>query len=118
MTPDEKEVWLTNPNEKRLWVFDATVMPPKRLRSIDVCRKSHGWITFSLDGAYAWPDTSDVIDARTKVVIATLKDHEGKPVASSKFIEIHFRGGKAVRMGDQFGIGRAGTPHYLQTPGE
>ncbi len=106
MTPDEKEIWLSNPNDKRLWVFDATTMPPKRLRSIDVCRKSHGWITFSLDGVYAWPDTSDIIDAKTKRIIATLKDHRGKPVASSKFIEIHFRKGKPIRMGDQFGIGR------------
>jgi len=114
MTPDEKEIWLTNPNDKRLWVYDATVMPAKRLRSIDVCRKSHGWITFSLDGVYAWPDTSEVIDAKTKKVLATLKDESGKPVASSKFIEVHFRDGKPVRMGDQFGIGRTGTPHYLK----
>jgi len=106
MTPDEKEIWLTNPNDKRLWIFDATVMPPKRLRSIDVCRKSHGWITFSLDGAYAWPDTSEVFDAKTKKVVATLIDRRGSPVASSKFIEVHFRAGVPVRMGDQFGIGR------------
>jgi DNA-binding beta-propeller fold protein YncE len=110
MTPDEKEIWLTNPNDKRLWVFDATVMPPKRLQSIDVRSSSHGWITFSLDGAFAWPDTGDVIDARAKKVITTLKDDGGKIVASSKFIEIHLdKDGKVVRMGDQFGLGRVGV---------
>ena len=109
MTPDEKEIWLTNPNDKRLWVFDATVMPPKRLRSIDVRSKSHGWITFSLDSRFAWPDTGDVIDLKTQKVIATLRDPKGNVVASSKFIEVHIRDGKVVRMGDQFGIGRRGT---------
>jgi DNA-binding beta-propeller fold protein YncE len=109
MTPDEKEVWLANPNDKRLWVFDATVMPPKRKQSIEVNCQSHGWITFSLDGHYAWPDTGDVIDARTKKIVATLTTPDGKSlIRSSKFIEIHFRDGKPVRVGDQFGIGRAG----------
>jgi DNA-binding beta-propeller fold protein YncE len=107
MTPDEKEIWLTNPNDKRLWVYDATVMPPTVIRSIDVCRKSHGWITFSLDGKHAWPDTSEVFNAETKKVIAVLKDTRGRPVASSKFIEVHLDPtGRVVRMGDQFGIGR------------
>jgi DNA-binding beta-propeller fold protein YncE len=108
MTPNEKEIWLADPRDKRLWVFDATVMPPRQLQSIDVAVTSHGWITFSLDGRYAWPDTGDVIDARTKKVVATLNGLEGDDVIrSSKFIEIHFRDGVPIRMGDQFGIGRA-----------
>ncbi len=108
MTPDEKEIWLPNQKDKRLWVFDATVMPPKQMQSIDVQVTSHGWVTFSLDGQYAWPDTGDVIDARTKKVVATLKGIDGKGVIrSSKFIEIQFRDGVPIRMGDQFGIGRA-----------
>ncbi len=110
MTPNEKEIWLPNPKDKRMWVFDATVMPPKQMQSIDVAVTSHGWVTFSLDGRYAWPDTGDVINARTKKVVATLKGIDGKGVIrSSKFIEIHFRDGVVVRMGDQFGIGRATT---------
>jgi hypothetical protein len=80
------------------------------MQSIDVAVTSHGWVTFSLDGRYAWPDTGDVINARTKKVVATLKGIDGKGVIrSSKFIEIHFRDGVPVRMGDQFGIGRATT---------
>ena len=110
MTPDEKEIWLANPSDKRIWIFDATVMPPKRLRAIDVRSKSQGWITFSLDGRYAWTDTGEVIDARTKKTVATLKGIDGKGVImSSKLIEIHFKDGKPIRAGDQFGIGRV-TP--------
>ena len=87
--------------------MDTTVMPPRQLRSIDVRSKSHGWVSFSIDGRYAWPDTGDVIDAGTKQVVATLRGLDGKEVVrSSKFIEIHFRDGVPVRVGDQFGIGR------------
>jgi hypothetical protein len=48
-----------------------------------------------------------VIDTQTKKIVATLRGLDGKSVVrSSKFIEIHFRDGIPVRVGDQFGIGR------------
>ncbi|MDP7289520.1 MAG: hypothetical protein QGH94_16175, partial [Phycisphaerae bacterium] len=107
LTPDEKELWLPNPSDKRMLIFDATVMPPKQVGSIDVRSKSHGWITFSLDGKYAWTDTGEVIDAKTKKIVATLKGIDGKGlILSSKFIEIQFKDGKPIKVGDQFGIGR------------
>ena len=78
-----------------------------RDRLAALSRKGHGWVTFSLDGKYAWCHTPDVIDAKTRQVIATLKDEKGEPFCSSKFIEIQFENGKVVAMGDQFGLGRA-----------
>jgi hypothetical protein len=48
-----------------------------------------------------------VIDVRTRKVVATLKDEAGTPVCGSKFIEVHFRGGKLVTVGNEFGLGRA-----------
>jgi hypothetical protein len=87
-------------------VYDATVMPPKLKQSIDVSYTSHGWITFSIAGDYAYPDTGDVIDPRTKQIVAKLVDEKGNSVRSSKFIEVHFQDGKPIRMGDQFGVGR------------
>ena len=66
----------------------------------------HGWVTFSLDGRYAWSHTPDVFDVKTKNLVATLKDENGTPVSSSKFIEVHFRDGKVVQMGNEFGLGR------------
>ncbi len=107
MNPDETEIWLVDQDQKRLYVFDATVMPPVEKQHIDTSAKVHGWITFSMDGRYAYPDTGDVIDAKTKKIIATLVDGEGKRVTSSKFIEIHFRDGQPVRVGQQMGMGRA-----------
>ena len=105
LTPDEKELWICDGPNQRLHLFDATVMPPKQVASLEV-RDDPGWITFSLDGKFAYPSTGEVIDVATRKIVATLKDETGAAVHSEKLVEIHFAGGKAVRNGDQFGIGR------------
>ena len=86
-------------------VFDATVTPPKQTVSVAL-RDQPGWVTFSLDGRYAYPSTGEVIDTKTKKVFATLKDEKGRPVHSEKMVEIHFKDGMPVKAGDQFGVGR------------
>ena len=105
LTPDEKEVWVCDAVNERMHIFDATVMPPRQIASI-VVRDQPGWITFSLDGKYAYPSTGDVIDVATRTIITTLKDETGAAVHSEKVVEVHFANGVPVRHGDQFGIGR------------
>ena len=106
LTPDEKELWISDQDGKKLFIFSTASLPPRETGHVDLSAGGHGWICFSLDGRYAWCHTSDVIDARTRQIVATLKDETGAPVSGSKFIEIHFRNGKVVAMGDQFGLGR------------
>jgi len=65
LTPDEKELWLSDGANSKLHVFDATVMPPKQVATISV-RDQPGWITFSLDGRYAFPSTGEIIDTKTE----------------------------------------------------
>ena len=91
---------------KKLFIYDATKMPPEPKGHVELSQGGHGWVTFSLDGRYAWTHTPDVFDARTKKRVAILKDENGKPVSGSKFIEIHFRDGKVVQVGNEFGLGR------------
>jgi DNA-binding beta-propeller fold protein YncE len=105
LTPDEKELWLDDSANSSLHIFDATVMPPKQMMSIKL-RDQPGWITFSVDGRYAYPSTGDVIDVRSKRIVATLQDETGKGVQSEKLLELVFANGKPVGAGDQFGIGR------------
>ncbi|HXT41336.1 MAG TPA: hypothetical protein VN887_15105 [Candidatus Angelobacter sp.] len=107
LTPDEKELWISDQEGRKLFIFDATQTPPKETGHVDLSQGGHGWVTFSLDGRYAWCHTPDVIDAHARKIVATLKDENGKPVCGSKFIEVHFRDGKVVNMGDQFGLGHA-----------
>jgi len=110
LTPDEKEVWVTDAHNRRLHVFDNTVMPPKQVDSIAL-REEPGWITFSVDGRFAYPSTSDVIDTRTRKIVADLTDETGRQVHSEKLLEIDFAGDKVARTGDQFGIGRVTSDH-------
>jgi DNA-binding beta-propeller fold protein YncE len=105
LVPDEKEIWLTDATNRRLHIFDATVMPPKQQASI-LLRDEPGWVTFSIDGRYAYPSTGDVIEVATRRIIVGLTDETGAAVQSEKMVEIDFRGREPVRAGDQFGIGQ------------
>jgi DNA-binding beta-propeller fold protein YncE len=112
LTPDESEVWVCDGANSRLHVFDATSTPPRLIHSITV-RDQPGWVTFTLDGRFAIPSTGEVIDVRTKRVVATLSDEGGRPVQSEKLLEIVFSDRGPVRTGDQFGLGRRGTSYGI-----
>jgi len=104
LTPDETELWVTDAANSQLHIFDAT-MPPKELAAIAL-RDQPGWVTFSIDGQFAYPSTGDVIDVKTRKIVAGLKDEEGHEVQSEKLLEIDFADGQPIRTGDQFGLGR------------
>jgi hypothetical protein len=106
LTPDERELWISDQVGKKLFIYDATKMPPEPKGDVELSQGGHGWVTFSLDGRYAYTHTPDVFDAKTKKLVATLKDESGVPVSGSKYFEVHFRDGKVVEMGSEFGLGR------------
>src|SRR5207253_5125841 len=105
LTPDEKEVWVCDGANSHVHIFDVTTLPPKQTVSIKL-REQPGWVTFSLDGKYAYPSTGEVIDTATKKIVAALADEKGAEVHSEKMVEIHFKDGVPVAAGDQFGLGR------------
>ncbi len=97
LRPDQKEVWLVDGVYGYVYVFDVTVTPPAQIASIpifqDVKERPHpGWITFGIDGRYAYPDGGIVIDAMTKKIAARIP-------TSEKLIEIDFENGRPVRAG-------------------
>ena len=105
LTPDEKELWIADATNRRMHVFDSTAMPPMQLVSIEV-RDEPGWITFSLDGKFAYPSTGDIIEVATHRIVAGLKDETGAIVQSEKLLEVDFQDSEPIRNSDQFGIGR------------
>jgi DNA-binding beta-propeller fold protein YncE len=105
MTQDETEIWIADNANNYVRVFDATVMPPTLKTSVKV-RDEPGWITFGIDGKLGYPSTGDVVDVRTKAIVATLQDENGANAESEKMLEIDFAGGKPVAAGDQFGKGK------------
>jgi hypothetical protein len=105
LTPNEQEIWVCDGANSRVHIFDVTSLPPKQVASLPL-REQPGWVTFSIDGQFAYPSTGEVIDTRTRRIVAALADEEGRQVHSEKLLEIDFRDGQAIRAGDQFGIGR------------
>jgi hypothetical protein len=115
LTPDERELWISDQVGKRLFFFDATQMPPVPKGHVELSQGGHGWVTFSLDGRFAYSHAPDIFDARTKRRVGTFKDEAGRPVSASKYIEVHFRDGKVVEVASEFGLGRkhaAGVPAH------
>jgi hypothetical protein len=109
LTVDESELWLTDAANSRMHVFDASVMPPKQVATIQV-RDQPGWITFGIDGRYAYPSTGDIIETKSRRIVAGLQDERGQAVQSEKMLEIDFAGSKPIRAGDQFGLGQVRQP--------
>jgi DNA-binding beta-propeller fold protein YncE len=97
LRPDQKEVWMVDGVYGYVYVFDVTSPTARQVASIPVFadpkeRPHPGWLTFSIDGAYAYPDGGVVIDTRTKRVVARLP-------TSEKLIEVDFENGRAVLAG-------------------
>jgi hypothetical protein len=116
LTPDEKELWVVDAYNRRVHIFDATVMPPRQVESLKL-RDEPGWVTFSIDGRLAYPSTGDVIDVKTRKIVAGLKDEVGHEVQSEKLLEVDFQGGQPIRAGNQFGVGRVTEAAALSDSG-
>lgn len=104
LTPDEKEVWVADGHNMRIHIFSAHA-PYQQLSTIPL-QDMPGWITFSIDGKYAYPSSGEVIDVKSRKILTTLTDEFNNSVASEKMMEVEFKGNKVVKAGDQFGIGR------------
>ena len=88
----------------RLHIFDA--QPPYQQRTTIALDDMPGWVTFSMDGQYAYPSSGEVIHAKTRKVLYLLQDDQFNTVSSEKMVEVFLKNGKVVRAGDQFGLGR------------
>ena len=84
--PDDKELWVADGVGNRLRVFDSRPFPPVHMASIPLDRQPR-WITFGLDGRYAYSATGDVVDAASKQVVATLRDEDGRIVESERMLD-------------------------------
>ena len=87
------------PPSRRASANDVTALPPRLVASIPIFadpkeRPNPGWVSFGIDGRYAYPDGGAVIDTETKKVVARIP-------TSEKLIEIDFRNGRPVQVGQR-----------------
>lgn len=97
LRPDGKEIWFVDGVYGYVYVFDVTNLPAKHVADLPIFENpaqtpKPGWVSFSLDGRYAYPDGGVVYDAYTKKVATRIP-------TSEKMIEIQFRDGKPVKAG-------------------
>lgn len=97
ITPDQKEIWMVDGVYGYVYVFDITQPAPNQIAAIPLFagpteRPHPGWVSFSIDGRFAYPDGGAVIDTTTKTVVARIPTTE-------KLIEIDFDGTRAVAAG-------------------
>jgi hypothetical protein len=97
LTPDQKEVWVVDGVYGYVYAYDVTALPPSLVASIPLFaeakeRPHPGWVSFGIDGRFAYPDGGAVIDTATKKVVARIP-------TSEKLIQIDFRGGRPVKSG-------------------
>jgi DNA-binding beta-propeller fold protein YncE len=104
LTPNEKELWVADCANSAIHVFDSKVMPPKQLTTIKA-RDCVGWLSFSMDGRFAYSSTGEIIDVATRRIVAALQDETGHEVQSEKVLDLIIANGKMVRAGNQFGVG-------------
>ena len=95
--PDQKEVWVVDGVYGYVYVYDITSLPPKQVAEVPLFqnpseRPHPGWLSFSIDGKYAYPDGGAVIDTATKKVVSRIP-------TSEKLVEVDFKDGKAVKAG-------------------
>lgn len=97
LRPDQKEIWFVDGVYGYVYAFDVSQMPPKHVADMPIFKNpaetpKPGWVSFSLDGKYAYPDGGVVYDAFTHKVVTYIP-------TSEKMIEIQFRDGKAIQAG-------------------
>jgi DNA-binding beta-propeller fold protein YncE len=111
---NEREVWLSDGLNNLVHVFDNTQMPPKEVSNF----KTHGgayWMTPSVDGKLAYLSSGDVVDVKTKKIIAQLKDEYGRVMHSEKLLDMVFHQGKLVQVSNQFANGFGPYQQPLET---
>jgi DNA-binding beta-propeller fold protein YncE len=104
LTNDEREVWVADGINNYIHIFDNTKMPPRQIDSIKTSAGPY-WITVGLDGKLAYVSSSDVIDMKSRKIIARMKDEYGRPMYSEKLLDMIFTNGKLTRVANQFGNG-------------
>jgi DNA-binding beta-propeller fold protein YncE len=103
LTPDEKEVWVTDGLFNKIHIFSNTD-DPKEIDTIDTTGGPF-WMTFGVDGHYAYVSSGDVIDIATHKIVGQMKDEYGHPLYSEKLLDMTFDNGRLQRVSNQFANG-------------
>ncbi len=100
LTPDESEIWLADGVFNKIHIFSNTD-DPKEIDTIDTPGGTF-WLTFGLDGKYAYASSGDVIDVKTHKIVGQMQDEYGHTMYSEKLLDMTFDNGHLQRVSNQF----------------
>ena len=108
-TPDEREVWQSSrADDPHVYIWNmrdpmAPILAERvRLKS----RRGAHWLSFDIEGNYAYVAPNKNSDDATEIFDAHTHKSVGLIGSSEDMIEIDFADGRVSRVGDQYGIGR------------
>jgi WD40 repeat protein len=108
-TPDEREVWQSSSaDDPHIYVWNMRdPMAPALAERVSM-KSRHGahWVTFDIEGNYAYVAPNKSSDDATEIFDAHTHKSVGFIGSSEDMIEIDFADGKVSRVGDQYGVGR------------
>src|SRR5215471_1562594 len=108
-TPDEREVWQSSrADDPHIYVWSMRdPMAPVLAERVSM-KSRHGahWVTFDIEGHYAYVAPNKSSDDATEIFDAHTHKSVGLIGSSEDMIEIDFANGEVSRIGDQFGVGR------------
>jgi hypothetical protein len=109
-TPDEHQVWINDGGLPQVHVFDMAVTPPQELPPVPVSNVAPHWLTFSIDGRFAYIAGQKGTGQLTDVVDASTRERVQKLGSSEDLLEVDFSQGAVAAVGNQFGVGRVTSP--------
>jgi hypothetical protein len=107
-TPDEREVWQSSSADDPhvyVWSMRDPMAPVLAERINMKSRRGAHWVTFDIEGNYAYVAPNKSSDDATEIFDAHTHKSLGLIGSSEDMIEIDFADGKVSRVGDQYGIG-------------
>ena len=104
LTPDEQEIWVADDVYDHVHVFDVSGLPDVRPRQIaDIpLGNSPKWINFTRDGRYAHISTGEIVDRRSRRVVALVEP-------SRQYVQIDWERNQPVRAYSRYGLGYDST---------
>lgn len=108
--PDEREVWQSSSADDPhiyVWSMRDPMAPVLAERISMKSRRGAHWLTFDIEGNYAYVAPNKSSDDATEIFDAHTHQPLGLIGSSEDMIEIDFADGKVSRVGDQYGVGRA-----------
>jgi outer membrane protein assembly factor BamB len=108
LRPDETEVWVNDGvgGQPFVHVFDVTVSPPRQIQDVRLSYSNPHWVTFTIDGDYAYPSGPKLAELPADVIDTSTYQRVGSIGPSEDLLEVDFENGVITRVGNQFGVGR------------